>query len=91
MSFNEYFSEYFSFNEYFSAISRTSLYLQSCNSNKTFISQIYIELSVIWEKSLIFSAPGDLKVIATLITKPWSAEGLEINVNGSFNQRSSKY
>ena len=50
MSFNQYFSEYFSFNEYFSAIILhprkqevdTSSYLQSCNSNKTFISQIYI-------------------------------------------------
>ena len=52
------------------AKSRTSSYLQSCNSNKTFISQIYIELSVAWEKSLIFSAPRNLKLIATLITKP---------------------
>ena len=66
MSFNEYFSEYFSFNEYFSAIILhprkqevdTSSYLQSCNSNKTFISQIYIELSVAWEKSLIFQPLG---------------------------------
>ena len=28
----------------------------------------FIELSVAWEKSLIFSAPGDLKLIETLIT-----------------------
>ena len=77
MSFNEYFSEYFSFNEYFSAMIlhrrkqevHTSSHLQSCNSNKTFISQIYIELLVAWEKSLIFSAPGDVKLIATLTTK----------------------
>ena len=78
MSFNEYLSEYFSFNEYFSAIILhprkqevdTFSYLQSCNSNKTFISQIYIELSVAWEKCLVFSAPGDVKLIATLIMKP---------------------
>ena len=75
MSFIEYFSEHFSFNEYFSAIIShprkqevdTSSYLQSCNSNETFISQI--ELSVAREKSLIFSAPGDVKLIATLIMK----------------------
>ena len=29
----------------------------------------FIELSVGWAKSLIFSVPGDLKLIATLITK----------------------
>ena len=65
MSFIEYFSEYFSFNEYFSAKILhprkqevdTSSYFQSCNSNKSFISQIYIELSVAREKSLIFFSP----------------------------------
>ena len=30
----------------------------------------FIELSVAWEKCLTFSSPGDLKLIATLITKP---------------------
>ena len=50
------------------ARSRYSSYLQSCNSDKTFISQIYIELSVVLiEKLDFFSALGDVKLIATLI------------------------
>ena len=37
----------------------------------------FIELLVAWEKSLIFSAPGDLKLIATLNTKPTNLSHIE--------------
>ena len=52
------------------ARSRTSLYLQSCNGNETFIFQIYRAVSHLGESLIFLSVPWDLRLYTTLITKP---------------------